>query len=81
MRPKNWEKIIELDDERREIQERIPARATLEQGKASGAEKDRLLDLIRGHDVALDAIRYMEIQDRQWSLLGIDVPTKGNLPL
>lgn len=81
MRTKNWKIIIELDVERREIQGRIQARATLRKGLAEGAEKNRLLALIKGHDVVQDAYRYMLIQDKQWSLLGIDVPTKGNLPL
>lgn len=70
MRSENWNKIIELDDERREIQARIQAHAVLRKGLAVGTAKDKLLDLIRGHDRVEDAIRYVQIQDEQWALMG-----------
>ena len=62
-----WTKIKVLDVERQEIQNRITARAHMHfKGVTLSPEQKR--------EAYKDALRYIEIEDQQWVLLGIKKP-------
>jgi hypothetical protein len=75
-----WKEIEKLEKERGEIENRIAIRAALHHGKS------RYMDRLTGEDKPItdqdrrnvvcqsvydDAIRYIEIEDREWQILGL----------
>ena len=62
-----WTKIKALDVERQQIQDRI-------QGRARKHHLGMKLSAEEGRQAYADAVRYIEIEDQQWALLGIKKP-------
>lgn len=68
--PARWAKITALDVERQQVQDRIAERSRKHhQGIKLNQAEMKL--------AAEDAMRYIEIEDEQWALLGIKKP-KGD---
>lgn len=69
--PERWRKIAALDIERQEIQDRIYLTSKRHHGTKLTPSENKMLD---GHTAYLDAVRYCQIEDKQWALLGIKKP-------
>lgn len=62
-----WTKIRELDKERQQIQNRIIDRARKHHAGIKLTPEE-------GRHAWADAVRYIEIEDQQWALLGVKKP-------
>ena len=77
-RTETTKQIMKLDEERREIQDRMQARAAIRRGKKEFVGVDgeyhditqEVLQDLKAHDQYADSDRYIEIMDRQWAFMG-----------
>lgn len=86
----SWKEVVELDNERRAIQQRIQIGAAIGNGSSTVMRLDGtrtpLTDedrkSVASRDVMQDAVDYIHIQNLQWSLCGVrDTGAHQQLPI